>query len=327
MAVELKELFKELELGEVVEAEGLRVVGLKWRPERELGYQTLDEGLAAGTLTITEVSEGGSVPNLVVQNSSDSMVLLISGEQLVGAKQNRIVNTSVMVAAKSKTLIPVSCVEQGRWAYKSRAFQSGGNASHYQLRKVTSRSVSKSRERDGSAESDQGAVWREVGRKLHCMSSSSGSDALHQAFIDHEAKLNEIASKVQSVAGCNGAVFIIGDQIAGMDLFDSPATFAKVLPKLARAYGIDALERSPSGQEPPAEAAKEPSWWPWKRGTKDKAEGAPDVKAWLAQTAGAEFQRFASAGLGDDIRISSNDLVGGGLVVDDQPVHVELFAE
>ena len=43
----------------------------------------------------------------------DSRVLLYDGEELVGAKQNRILNVSVLVEAKSTLRIPVSRVEQG----------------------------------------------------------------------------------------------------------------------------------------------------------------------------------------------------------------------
>jgi hypothetical protein len=46
--------------------------------------------------------------------------LLLDGEQLVGAKQNRIPNMIVLVAAQTEVTIPVSCVEQGRWGYQAR---------------------------------------------------------------------------------------------------------------------------------------------------------------------------------------------------------------
>ena len=89
-----------------------------------LDYMTLDEGLAGGLIQVTEVSQGGTVPELKVVNKSPRMVLILDGEELVGAKQNRIVNTTILVQAQSTTVIPVNCVEQGRWHYRSPSFSS-----------------------------------------------------------------------------------------------------------------------------------------------------------------------------------------------------------
>ena len=43
---------------------------------------------------ITEVSEGGSVPELRVVNKGDARILVLDGEELRGAKQNRVLNTT-----------------------------------------------------------------------------------------------------------------------------------------------------------------------------------------------------------------------------------------
>ena len=67
------------------------------------------------SVTITEVSSGGSVPNIMVTNGTDKKVLIMDGEELVGAKQNRVANTTILLDANSRTVIPVSCTEQGRW--------------------------------------------------------------------------------------------------------------------------------------------------------------------------------------------------------------------
>jgi uncharacterized membrane protein YhfC len=52
---------------------------------------------SAGEAMITEVSEQGVVPQLRFVNRGRVPVLLVDGEELLGAKQNRIVNLSILV--------------------------------------------------------------------------------------------------------------------------------------------------------------------------------------------------------------------------------------
>src|SRR5262245_57789147 len=73
-------------------------------------YLVLDEALGTRLFHITEVSESGIVPRLLATNEGDTPVFLLDGEELVGSKQNRIVNLSLMLGPKSTTEIPVSCV-------------------------------------------------------------------------------------------------------------------------------------------------------------------------------------------------------------------------
>ena len=81
-------------------------------------YLLLDQALDKDLIQITELDTQGSVPELKLQNLGKKSVLIIEGEELVGAKQNRIVNSSFLVAGKTEVVIPVSCVEQGRWSYR-----------------------------------------------------------------------------------------------------------------------------------------------------------------------------------------------------------------
>ncbi len=88
----------------------------------EPDYLILEETLGQGVVEIAEVSQGGSVPDLKLVNKSPSKLLVVDGEELVGAKQNRIVNATFLIASLTEITIPVSCVEQGRWAYRSQYF-------------------------------------------------------------------------------------------------------------------------------------------------------------------------------------------------------------
>jgi hypothetical protein len=285
---------------------GLQVFGLRWPSESQLGYQTLDEAMAAGTLEVTEISEGGSVPTLSVTNNSDRMAFLMAGEQLIGAKQNRVLNVSMMVPPSSTLQVPVSCVEGGRWHRRSAKFESGLTMSHGKLRKMMSKHTYLGLRSGSSPSSDQGAVWGEVSRKLLAMGSASPSEAFDQVYQDHAAKLNNLSSLLQPPEGCHGAIFAVAGQIEGADLFDQPATLAKLWTKLVRAYALDAMEAGPI--EAPSVATDE-------------------VSRWLQSAASAKTESYPSPGIGRDVRLEALTLSGSVLVVDEQAVHLELFAE
>jgi hypothetical protein len=284
---------------------GLQVFGLRWQSESGLCYRTLDEAMQAGSLEVKEINEAGSVPVLTVTNRSDVMAFLMAGEQLVGAKQNRILNVSLMVPPSLTLSVPVSCVEAGRWHKRSATFASGGTMSHGMLRKMLSDQTQAGYRASGAPSSDQGAVWGEVSRKLGAMGSVSASQALDQVYADHGTRLDELVGRLRPADGCHGVIFVVAGRIAGADLFDQPATLTKLWTKLVRAYALDALETREA----------------------TTSVTTDEVAGWMRAAAGADLESFPSPGLGRDFRLKSNALFGSALVVDDQAVHVELFAD
>ena len=64
-------------------------------------------------------------------------------EELVGAKQNRIINATSLIANQTENTIPVSCVEQGRWAYLSEKFALGEKVMRREHQKVAAMSFNK----------------------------------------------------------------------------------------------------------------------------------------------------------------------------------------
>ena len=62
----------------------LTLFPLLTRDAPELPYALMSDALELGTLRITEVGSG-SVPELLAINNGDSTVLLLDGEQLIGA--------------------------------------------------------------------------------------------------------------------------------------------------------------------------------------------------------------------------------------------------
>jgi len=92
-----------IQLGDPIEHCAIVVAPLFPRSDPRAQYLTLDQAVALG-FTVTEVDAAGSVPELLAHNPLDASVLLYDGEELIGAKQNRILNVTVLVTAASETV-------------------------------------------------------------------------------------------------------------------------------------------------------------------------------------------------------------------------------
>ncbi len=239
---------QNLRVGDPLRHEALTVFPLFAQPNGSVEYRLSGEALADESLLVEEVSEGGDVPNLLVENKGDARVLFLEGEELVGAKQNRILNTSVLVAAHTKIKIPVSCVEQRRWGYKTRNFASSGSHSPSKLRKALKASVSRSvKEKRGHA-SDQGEVWREVACLHAAHGVASGTAAMSDAFDTYQDRIRAFREKLPYVAGAAGVAVAIGDRIVSIDVFDKPGTCREVWDRLLSGVVFDALEAGETAQ-------------------------------------------------------------------------------
>ena len=292
--------FPEIRIGNPVRCDGLAVFPLFAEPSGRVGYALSDDAISDGTVTVEEVSEAGSVPDLSVENKGEIRVLFLEGEELVGAKQNRILNTSVLVAAHSKTKIPVSCVEAGRWGYRSRSFSSSGSHSSSKLRYALKASVSRSVKARRGHRSDQGAVWEEVARQQLALGASSGTRAMSDTFEAHRKRLDEYQDKLRYVDGAIGAAVAVQGKVVSCDLFDKPATCEKVWKRLLSGVMLDALEVSESEKQ--AEAA--------------------DVEGVLKGLGGLSWEPAEPVGEGEELRASSEQGEhASALVFDDVLVH------
>ncbi|MBW2072389.1 MAG: hypothetical protein JRI89_14185, partial [Deltaproteobacteria bacterium] len=207
-----------------------------------LDYITLDEALAADLLEVMEKNESGSVPELKVVNKSPRMVLIVDGEELVGAKQNRIVNTTMLLRGNSTTVIPVSCVEQGRWEYESRRFSSRQRIMCCNLRAMKAEQVSVSVRASRGFQADQGALWHEIANKAARMAAESPTMAMTEIYDKEQSSLSEYLKHFRLVEMQVGGDFYINGRVVGLDSFGKSATFAGVFKKLLESYALDAID-------------------------------------------------------------------------------------
>jgi hypothetical protein len=300
-----------IRVGEPATYRNLTVFPLFGADLRNAGYLTLDEALERKCSVVTEVSEGGSVPELKFVNSGSLSVFLLDGEELVGAKQNRILNLSIMVPAGKTLIVPVSCVEAGRWHHRSREFASAPRAHYAEGRARKMAQVSESMKASGRRTSNQGEVWNHINEKFSRFGSSSPTSAMSDIYEQQSLGLEDYVRSFSPAGDQVGAVFAIEGKVVGLDLFDAPETLRKLFPKLLRSYGLDALDQARSDS------------------VEMQASSIPSeamASAFLRKVMEAKEEEFPAVGEGIDVRLSGRNLNGAALVADDHVVHLSAFS-
>lgn len=297
---------KRLHAGQPKTVGELTVFPLFWEVPGVFPYLTLGEALENGTVTITEVSQGGSVPELAVENAGETAVLLLDGEELRGAKQNRVLNTSILLAPKSRSVIPVSCTEQGRWHYVSNAFEDSGFVMSRSARLEKNLSVSASLKAGRAHRSDQGAVWEAIRDLSEKAGVRSETGAQRDVFEARRKALSGIEGEIPSLEKqCGLLVFAQGKPV-GFDAVSLPSAYLRLHGKLLKSYALESLlaEGKPQGPVP----------------------GAKEAEAFLAACADLAGAAYPSAGLGTECRFESKAMTGFSLVHHGEAVHSAFFA-
>jgi hypothetical protein len=125
---------------------------------------------------------------------------------------------------------------------------------------------------------------------------------MHEIYRARDADLGAYQESFAYVPGALGLIVALNGRVAGGDLFDQPETAQALWQKLVRSYALDALVEEPG----------EPV-------TREQAERV------LELALDARYEVYPSLALGQDVRFEGKGVVGGGLVYEEAPVHVNLF--
>ena len=205
-------------------------------------YLLYEHAQAMGMVSIEEQGEGGVVSELVVHNVAGQPVLLVEGEVLLGMKQTRVLNITVLVPAASRLVVPVSCVEAGRW--QSVSVQATGKAAVNlapSVRAAKTVTVARSVRSARSFASDQHAVWQNVDRLLNAHDMPAPSRSYAAMAAEGAPRLTELARSVRPVAGQVGVLACVGREVACVDVFEAPTILAGMWSGLVASYQADAL--------------------------------------------------------------------------------------
>jgi hypothetical protein len=264
-------------------------------------YLLLARAVESGDAVIEEIGHG-TVPGLRIHNQGEKPVLLVDGEHLVGVKQNRVLNATILVPEKTALDIPVSCVEAGRWGVPRSTAMPTSPALFFSTRAVNAQKVADSVRRYGTYKADQSAVWEGVGETLRAVGAASPTSAMHAAYEQRADDIWEYLKGLPRQPGQTGVVAAVGGRVVCADLFDRPETLEGLWDRLIPSYAVEALARGDGGAQ--------------------SASG--EAETFLRSVRSATVTAHGAVGRGTDMRITGDGVVGAALEVEGTVLHLSL---
>lgn len=239
---------------------------------------TLDEGIKAGTVIITEAgsapplvrrrpgrnntyqqpdqpsfNSGAQVNTLWLTNNSGRTLLLIAGEMVIGGQQDRIIQKDGLIPpSKRPTDLSVFCVEHGRWTGTSQSFGSvipatqAGRAAFAGGGAAGGLAAPSGGRRGAVVTKSQQRVWDDVANQNSNLGTAPSTGTYRENYVSPKTQ-PVIDTYIKALAGrfpvgeSAGVAVAVNGRLIWMDRFDSRATFAKYWPKLLKSYILEAM--------------------------------------------------------------------------------------
>ena len=308
---------------------------IKKKHSVKMGVRQLDK---AG-VEIRELDGHGSVPMLHAENHTKHHVLFIEGDQLIGAKQNRVCNSTVLLYPKSKARIPVSCVEEGRWRHISRTFGSSKYHASPSLRRKLSKTKESSRRASGGQQqhsADQSLVWQHVCSFSQQAGVQSQTKAMQEVYEAHEVRLQEhlkensaienskAGSKAQfTVTDCpnaiHGWILQTPDDGISIDIFGSPKLCRLAWRRIIGSAAMEAMIYQNRSSRHPSRATDSATSHPKINLRKPKA-----VRKLIKAVQNVTLEKVTPVAAGFEQRIVNSELSGSYMTLENRLVHLGL---
>ncbi|MCY4094186.1 MAG: hypothetical protein OXG05_03560 [Gammaproteobacteria bacterium] len=316
----LPTFLRTLRMGESTSSGNLSLVPVFHEQNIEPDYITFEEGLKSKLLEVQELEEGASVNDILLRNKSDQLALLFEGEEFLGAQQNRILNVSILAKARSKQILLVSCVEAGRWHHEHKSpddqrFKVANRMHYARGRAMENSAVSMNLDTQKAYRGNQSRVWHDIEEKsgrLNAQSPTAASDAMYAAT---ETSIEEHVRTFTTAPSQIGSIFVINDEVAGLEIYASARTHKQMLPRLVRSYALDAIDADRQRENGEDALSKY-----------DAVQLGRTAEAFVKRLENSWIKQFDGLCLGQNISFKDNRITGSALVHRDRILHLCAFA-
>jgi len=263
------------------------------------GFSVIEEGIRSGTLLIQDIH---GVNEVAIHNLGSDPVIAIDGEELIGARQNRILNTDIYVEPQREYTVPVTCIEQHRWS-GSLLFQEGGFTVTPSLRSTLAVTINESLDKRMGYIGNQALIWTQIDKTLKATRISSMTNSFHDIYKSLNTTIEELFEDFNTIPDAVGFISFINDEFIGADIFGANSIYQKFEKKLLKGYILDGYIRK----------------YTRNRGVSFSPE---EVLSIISET---PCKVYKSPTIGEDLRGVKDRILIKAYIVEDNPIHISAF--
>jgi hypothetical protein len=266
-------------------------------------YLSFSEAIAKNQVQISEVNKKGLVTKLSVSNKSSNNIIILNGELIIGTqiRQDRIVDSTVLIPGYATVLINTFCGEQYRWSPRLSNKISTSESLYFSSGRANNAADINTKL------SKQCRIWSEISEKISDFNVKSFTNSVDQIYKKKKVNVEEIVNFFKIPSEAVGVALGINNQLVNIDIFSNNYMLQIYLPKIIRSIALDSFKKI----------------------SKKSYLKKKEVHRFLRQIhqANKQKRKVVEGTLGEELQFNSESVAGSILYHKEQTVHFSAFVK
>ena len=266
-------------------------------------YLSFSEAMAKNQVQISEVNKKGLLTKLSVSNKSSDNIIILNGELIIGTqiRQDRIVDSTVLIPGYATVLINTFCGEQYRWSPRLTNKISTSESLYFSSGRANNAADINTKL------SKQCRIWSEISEKISDFNVKSFTNSVNQIYKKKKGNVEEIVNFFKIPSEAVGVALGINHQLVNIDIFSNNCMLQIYLPKIIRSIALDSFKKI----------------------SKKSYLKKKDVHRFLRQIhqANKQKRKVVEGSLGEELQFNSESVAGSILYHKEQTVHFSAFVK
>ena len=266
-------------------------------------YLSFSEAIAKNQVQISEVNKKGLLTKLSVSNKSSNNIIILNGELIIGTqiRQDRIVDSTVLIPGYATVLINTFCGEQYRWSPRLSNKISTSESLYFSSGRANNAADINTKL------SKQCRIWSEISEKISDFNVKSFTNSVDQIYKKKKVNVEEIVNFFKIPSEAVGVALGINHQLVNIDIFSNNCMLQIYLPKIIRSIALDSFKKI----------------------SKKSYLKKKDVHRFLRQIhqANKQKRKVVEGTLGEELQFNSESVAGSILYHKEQTVHFSAFVK